>query len=548
MQDQRPESSAWGRRLGLVVVVGLFVGGAAAFLPRQCLWLDETTQMTGMGLGPVGVVRWLAGGEPHDTGQARDRMPPLSNWMGWAWSRAFGLDEASLRWFGVACVAATAALVYETSRRAFGTASAWVAGLLFALSPSVILLSVEIRAYPLFTLWSALAFYGLVRLQASPPDGRRGAYAALAVALPAAVATHFYGAVLAGSVLAALVVLACRGAGRFRPILGLAGATALAMALTSPFVAASLGLPKDGGTSASGYGPRLAGVKDLVVRLVDHETFPAHRQVTVVAAAAASVLIALAFGVARPSRRPAVAVGLGLGVGLLVVTAAHLVVTHFNAASSHYNVWMRPGFCVLLSAGVASRAAAARRVAALAAGLLLAAELSGAYRLAAHGDSFAHGPHRAIVGVIGARDLGDVAVVHDDVLPRAMLVYYPLRYELGSGLGQYQLVDAPGGPAVLRDYPSERLVGPAAALPHRYLVVVRLKGAGRKNSTGSRPDDDGPVSRVLRASAEWRLVSERLCIAHFTAKIDLFERRPSRPDAARVTRLGAGRVSGTESR
>ena len=222
--------------------------------------------MTGLSLGPTGVVRWLAGGEPNDTGQVRDRMPPLSYWLGWSWSRAFGLNEASLRWFGVACVAVAAAIVYEAARRAFGTASAWVAGLLFALSPSVIILSVEIRAYPLFTLWSALAFYGLVCLHAGPPDRRRTVYAALALVLPAAVATHFYGAVLAGSILTALVILNGFGAGRFRPIAGLAGVSAVTMALTLPFVVESLALPRDGGTPVVGFGPRLDGVKNMLVR------------------------------------------------------------------------------------------------------------------------------------------------------------------------------------------------------------------------------------------------------------------------------------------
>ena len=43
MQNHRPESSGSVRWLGLVVVVGLFLGGVASFLPRQCLWLDEAT-------------------------------------------------------------------------------------------------------------------------------------------------------------------------------------------------------------------------------------------------------------------------------------------------------------------------------------------------------------------------------------------------------------------------------------------------------------------------------------------------------------------------
>ncbi len=37
---------------------------AAAFLSQQSLWVDETTQLSGLTLGPLGVVHWLVGGPP----------------------------------------------------------------------------------------------------------------------------------------------------------------------------------------------------------------------------------------------------------------------------------------------------------------------------------------------------------------------------------------------------------------------------------------------------------------------------------------------------
>ncbi|MBV8608108.1 MAG: hypothetical protein JO034_11705, partial [Singulisphaera sp.] len=110
---------------------------------------------------------------------------------------------------------------------------------------------------------------------------------------------------------------------------------------------------------------------------------------------------------------PVVAVALTLGIGLLVVTAAKFTLDGFDAASSNYNVWMRPGFCILLSAGIASQSRAVRRVAALAFGLLLVAQMSGAYQLAVHGNYFAYGPHRTIAELIRSLNTRDIAVVHD---------------------------------------------------------------------------------------------------------------------------------------
>ena len=56
------------------------------FLPQQAFWLDEATQLSGEGLGPWGVTRWLAGMDSHGFDQFPDRMPPLSYYLGWAWA------------------------------------------------------------------------------------------------------------------------------------------------------------------------------------------------------------------------------------------------------------------------------------------------------------------------------------------------------------------------------------------------------------------------------------------------------------------------------
>ena len=166
-----------GRWVCLVGVVAPFVLAASAFLPHQTLWSDETVQMSGLELGPTRVVWWLVGAENPDFDQYPDRTPPLSYWLGWGWSRIFGLSETSMRWFGVTCVTIAVALVYESGRRAYGVAIGTTAGLIFGLSPQVIIMAVEIRAYPLFLLWSASALLFTVQLlmHASVRDAARDA-------------------------------------------------------------------------------------------------------------------------------------------------------------------------------------------------------------------------------------------------------------------------------------------------------------------------------------------------------------------------------------
>ena len=79
---------------GMVGTAGMAALAAARFLPHQTLWIDEVTQMAGLGLGPIGVVRWLLHPTLTDLGVPSDRMPPLSYWLGWLWAQAFGLRVA----------------------------------------------------------------------------------------------------------------------------------------------------------------------------------------------------------------------------------------------------------------------------------------------------------------------------------------------------------------------------------------------------------------------------------------------------------------------
>src|SRR5580765_5828134 len=136
----------FGDLAAALAVACVAVGLSSGFAAQQEIWLDETTQLAGLSLGPARVLPWLAGADPgRFAGIPADRMPPLSYWVGWLWSQAFGRSEASLRALGVALGAAAALLVFASARRLWGRAAGYLAGLSFALSPNVIVSSVEIR-------------------------------------------------------------------------------------------------------------------------------------------------------------------------------------------------------------------------------------------------------------------------------------------------------------------------------------------------------------------------------------------------------------------
>ena len=157
--------------------VGLCVVAGAAFLGDQSLWGDELTQLGGLGLGPVEQVRWLTAGARRGGGlRRRQRRPDAGAETGPARPGRGPSAAASGRSGGSDCSSAMAtALGFDAARRAWGLVAGTAGGLLMALSPNVITMGVEIRAYPLLILTAAVAFYGLVRRLSMPAgsDGRR---------------------------------------------------------------------------------------------------------------------------------------------------------------------------------------------------------------------------------------------------------------------------------------------------------------------------------------------------------------------------------------
>jgi Dolichyl-phosphate-mannose-protein mannosyltransferase len=517
----------------MAVCVAALAAGAAAFLPQQSIWVDEAAQITGLRLGPVQVAGWLAGADRRDFGQFRDRMPPLSYWVGWCWVQAFGRDEAALRWLSVLEMAGATALIYVAARRAFGPAAAWVAGLSFALSPAVVVLAVEIRAYALFVLCSAGAFYFLVGALADGAQRRRDVVG-LMVALAAAILTHFFGLVLSGGVLIALATFAATGKGRWATVLAVASVVAIAAVSISPFVLESFRTTR--------FVPARSRVLDellttcrLLPGLTSHPALALFPPAEVSSVAAVIVLAILATLPLGPRRRAQIAVVLVLMSGLAAVAVVKVTKGSFDAARPTYNAWTWPGISLLLGSGLGCSHPVARRAAGLAAGLLIAALGIGVIELAHNGTSFAHTPHRRIARMI--RELGerDVAVIHDDPSYHLVHISGPLRCEFGEGLKQYRLEDAAPDrrPSRLRTCEGVRSdgpeAGPAVELPQPVLVVIHSQNTpprallGRIRE-GTRFEGDGPISRDLRASPSWRLVDRRAVVAEHSADILVFRR------------------------
>jgi hypothetical protein len=485
------------------------------FLPHQSIWIDESTQLSGLTLDPIEVVRWLTGTDVGRFGVPHDRMPPVSYWLGIAWSQVFGHGESSFRWMGAVLTAATAVVVTGIGRRVGGANVGLAAGLLFAVMPNTIVGGVEIRTYPLFLLVSAIATLLLLRVVGREPTRARD-LAWLSATLVVAVYTHYYGVVLAFAVFAAALLVQWQNGRPLRAILiGGALTGALSIGLL-PFVLQSVEMSREGGTSV--------GLRDLArmfYRLYGH---PAVGVSTLaIGAATAGVVVLVGVALRRVRRAdPSLALFVMLCVGLGSVAAAGQVVRGFNAYASHYNSWAVPAFVVWLCVGLASHARFARRAATVGYVLVLVASVHGAFLVVTKPQVFAHGPHATLAGLVEANGVDAVEVLIDT--PEYGYAYFPLRYAFGRDLRQFHSVVQDGTGAVqlqtLTPEHGAALVG-LDRLNARTVLVVNTRHfevqdlaahlRGRRDLLGP-----GPANRALAASPRWR-AEEPLLVPGLTA-------------------------------
>jgi 4-amino-4-deoxy-L-arabinose transferase-like glycosyltransferase len=520
------QTTWWAAAAG-AICVAVGVVAAALFLPHQSLWNDEATQLCGLTLAPVEVTRWLAGWSPHDFGVPDDRMPPLSYWAGWVWARVFGLSEVALRWFGVVNAAAATAVVFAAGRRAWGLGAGVAAALLLATSPNVATIAVEVRAYPLFLLASAVAFYGLLRYLEEPAEGagggRSGWLALMSACGVAAMYLHFFGLVLAGGLFFALGLRALRRREPPRPIVLAALPVAIAAPGLIPFVIASTHISTEKALSAA---EKLRGGVKLVYRLASHPAIATSAAALGVVLLGALLSLAAALTLKRRGAPKSWPIAVAIVAGLVVAIAVRFATTSLDATNPSYNVWMLPGVALLLCSGLASRGPATRKVSALGLTLMVAGNLYGAAQLAVNGDAFAHTPARHLIAMVRQLGVDRVTVLHDDG-PMAAMPYYPLRYEFQGALGQF--FAAPGGRHGVRLWNLDRQEIDRAPAGDHVIVVHTVNQSAEEIADqlrhGVRPLDDR-LGRALEASGRWVETEHRIMLSFYKCDVRLFHKAP----------------------
>lgn len=159
-----------------------------------------------------------------------DLFPPLYRPTVALWTRAWGTEQAA-RWLSVLYGVATVVVVAAAGRELLGKRQGWWPALVLAMSPFHIHYCREGRAYALYALFAAMAFWGALRVMRR---GRTADWALLVGSSAAAVWTHYY----AGPLVVVLWAVVAEGeirAGRWRPLL-VSGAVLGLLLAPTPFL------------------------------------------------------------------------------------------------------------------------------------------------------------------------------------------------------------------------------------------------------------------------------------------------------------------------
>ena len=457
----------------------------------------------------------------------------------------------SLRTFGVACVAGAVAITFCAARRAFGNRAAILAAMLLGLAPNVVTTGVEIRAYPLFLLEASLGFYCLVRYCSDSPDQSRRWLWRMVFVCVAGMYTHFF---WIGSRRCAAAGRRCRLVETLRRTPrtyfrhGSGGRFALrawchSCARRSQFPG-SIQTPRQ--RSALGLKSTVGSIARLLYHLCAHPA-TALNAGAVAAAVGGMALLSLVMimrmksaGVTHWSLAAA------LGSGLAVVVSSSLVIRGFDPLSLNYNIWMLPGFYLLLAAGVTGGPRHLRRVAAVGAILLLGANVYTDIQLAVHGSEFAHGTEpqlEALVNRFGGP--GKVAIVYEsgsgpsEALNAWPFVYFPLAYIYRKELPQYVADSTAAGSVHDCNVPGPDSSPVDIARP--YLFVIRAEqeythDLVRQVAAAVVPFGPGPICRLMEKSAGWKHLGEQCFLSFQASQVDIFESRRSPTVTAEVHR------------
>jgi hypothetical protein len=414
------------------------------FARAQDIWIDESTQLSGITLPLWDMLKWLTGQGLDRFGVPGDRTPPISYLFDWSWSRLVGRSELGLRLFHAAFVIGGVLLIATVAKREMRVAATIAVLLFLVLSPKLIQTAVEIRAYPIFfaiTCVQVAIFLQLVPKASGDPRNSRIDLTILTVFAGLcllAIYCHFYGIV---STFSFFLVLAMARLGSWRSQITLFIVFACLMAGSTglvPFLTGAVGQSSPGAVPAPTAGSYLTYLLKLFGDSANMVILPA--AFLFIGGTTALLISGTVPALVRILRRQATSVdwlALVVGVGATIPILSSFVITRFNTMSANYSGWLLAPLALLMGAG-ASLPVGFRLWDKTGRFVAMGATFFGGaistFFFLTHAALFVHGPNRFVSEIFSGME-DPKAIVYEGA--GWGYSYFPLSLTLGSGPHQY---------------------------------------------------------------------------------------------------------------
>lgn len=514
------------------------------FAHVQDVWLDESTQLSGITLDFREMLRWLAGADPDRLAIPGDRMPPFSYLLDWLWLRFYGPSEIGFRLFHSALVIAGLSWLATVSWRELGRSATIVSLGFLVLSPKLVQTGVEIRAYPAFFAITCAQTAVFIQLVARPTKIDLKLLTAFAAICLVAIYTHFYGLVSScafflalgiaflgcftalAKILAALVVVAV---GSLRLVPFVFAATQVAL-----FVPATATVPEI--TSETGivryltYLLKLVGDSANMVSTLASILFFCG----VIALLAASIFAAV-LRLKNRNLKPFDWLIAVVASGVFATFLASVLVRTFNPLTGTYSLWLLVPLSLLIGVGATSATGfrlwdgAGRKVAL---GALITGAAISTYSFFVHAPMFVHGPQR-FVGALYDTAAGPKAIVYEAGAAWGWS-YIPLQYTHNGEVVQYRTADDGNGLVRVGRRGTEATVPQeieVTVAPYQVLLLtdIRLRSYRDLRQCQNQPSacrdfPSGAIERALIRTGTWRKVGKQRSFGLYDCQVTILER------------------------
>lgn len=527
------------------VLIVLFSIEIFIFAREQNIWLDESTQLSGIGLKFGEMLRWLVGADPNPDrlGVPEDRMPPVSYVLDWIWLHLHGTSEIGFRLFHSAFVIGGVSCLAAAQRRELGWTATLVSLGFLVLSPKLIQAGVEIRAYPIFFALSCAQTAVFLRLVARPAKMDLKLLLVFTAICLAAVYTHFYGIVSSCAFFFGLGVWSLRRPATLAVIIGAFAVFAIGSVPLCLFVLGAAQVPLY--VPATATAPTVADTSifqylGYLLKLIGD----AANMISVPAAAlffsgaitllGASVLAA-GMRIKAGNPRPVDWLIAVVVSGILATIVASLVISKFDALKPSYSIWLMAPISVLVGAGAASTTGVrlwddfGRRVAV---GVLMVGAVAATYLFLNHASMFVHGP-QGFVGALYDKAKAPRAIIYEPGSAWGWS-FIPLQYSRHGEAIQYRaqddgtgIVQAAGGRGAVP--PAQDLQ--AAVAPYRVLLLtdIRLRTYRDLRQCQNQPSacaefPPGAIEAALIGTGKWRKTERDRKFGLYDSQVTILER------------------------